>query len=353
MTDTPDAPTPWRGPNAVRTVALVLCAAACSWYLLQELAALLRPLLIAVLLAYVVMPYHARLKRVMGTAVSLAVIASTVTGALLALAFVSYASVLELRDDIPELQTRARDLAQRAERAVTDHAPWLLPPDAGGKPVARVTEGAGQFVFVVLSLTANAALEAGVVALYLLFLLLEGARFPARVRKAYEPERAEQILHVAGQVNAAVVSYLKAKVRASLFLAVPVSVVLALCGVKFALLWGVLTFLCNFIPYIGSVVAYALPVGFAFLWFGPVWQPFAAAGLLLLCHVASASVIEPLVIGNAVGVSPLVILGSLALWGLLWGVPGMFLAVPLTVVAIIVMDQFEPSRAIARLLKGG
>jgi AI-2 transport protein TqsA len=192
-----------------------------------------------------------------------------------------------------------------------------------------------------------------VVALYLLFLLLEGARFPARVRRAYEPERADRILHVAGQVNAAVVSYLKAKVRSSLLLAVPVSVVLALLGVKFALLWGVLTFLCNFIPYIGSAVAYALPVGFAFLWFGPVWQPFAAAGLLLLCHGASASVVEPMLLGSAVGVSPLVILMSLGLWGLLWGVPGMFLAVPLTVVGIIVMDQFESSRPVARLLKGG
>lgn len=353
MSDTPDAPTEWRGPNAVRTVALALCAAACSWYLLQELAALLRPLLIAVLLAYVVMPYHARLRSLMGTAASLAVIASVATGALLALGLVSYASVLELRDDIPELQARAAELARRAEITIKELAPWLLPPDTGGKPFARVSEGASQYAVAFLSRSANAALEACVVALYLLFLLLEGSRFPARVRKAYEPERAERILHVAGQVNAAVVSYLKAKVRSSLFLAVPVSVVLAVLGVKFALLWGVLTFLCNFIPYIGSVVAYALPVGFAFLWFGPVWQPFAGAGALLACHVASASVIEPFVIGSAVGVSPLVILGSLALWGLLWGVPGMFLAVPLTVVAIIVMDQFEASRSIARLLKGG
>lgn len=352
MTDPPDAPAHWRAPNAVRTVSLVLCAGACSWYLLQELAALLRPLLIAVLLAYVVAPYHARLRRLVGTAASLAIIASAASGALLALGFVSYASTLELRDDIPELQARAGDLARRAESALADLAPWLLPPDTGEKPFQRVSERAGAFVVAVLSGSANAALEAAVVALYLLFLLLEGARFPGRVRGAYAPERAERILNVANQVNDAVVGYLKAKVRSSLLLAVPVALVLAVLGVKFALLWGLLTFLCNFIPYIGSVVAYALPVGFAFLWFGPVWQPFAAAGLLLACHAASASVIEPFVLGKAVGVSPLVILVSLALWGLLWGVPGMFLAVPLTVVAIIVMDQFESSRPIARLLKG-
>jgi AI-2 transport protein TqsA len=173
------------------------------------------------------------------------------------------------------------------------------------------------------------------------------------VRRAYPPARADEILKVAGQVNSAVVGYLKAKVKSSLILAAPVGLVLWLLGVKFALLWAVLTFLCNFIPYIGSVVAYTLPVGFAFLWFGFRWEPFAAAGLVLACHLASAGLVEPMILGNAVGLSPLVILGALAFWGLLWGIPGMVLAVPLTVVAVIVMDHFDDTRAVARLLRGG
>jgi AI-2 transport protein TqsA len=196
-------------------------------------------------------------------------------------------------------------------------------------------------------------IEACVVALYLLFLLMEGSRFPDRVRRAYTPERADEILQVAGQVNSAIVSYLKAKVKSSLVLAVPVGVVLWALGVKFALLWAILTFLCNFIPYIGSVIGYTLPIGFAFLFFGVRWEPITAAILLLLIHVGSASVLEPMIIGSAVGLSPLVILASLALWGLLWGIPGMFLAVPLTVVATIVMDHFDATRPISRLLKGG
>ena len=114
-----------------------------------------------------------------------------------------------------------------------------------------------------------------------------------------------------------------------------------------------LTFLCNFIPYIGAAVSYSLPVGFAFLLFGPAWESFVAAVLLLVCHGASASVAEPMIIGSAVGISPLVILGSARFWGLLWGIPGMFLAVPLTVVSILVMDHFEQTRAVARLLRGG
>ena len=205
----------------------------------------------------------------------------------------------------------------------------------------------------VLNSAADVLLEACVVALYLLFLLLEGSRFPDRVRRAYPRERAEAILDVAGQVSGAIISYLRAKVRSSLVLAVPVGLVLWAVGVKFALLWAILTFLCNFIPYIGSVVAYTLPVGFAFLLYGVRWEPVAAAVLVLACHVTSASVVEPMIIGKAVGLSPLVILASLAFWGLLWGIAGMFLAVPLTVVAMIVMDHFDSTRSVARLFRGG
>src|SRR5947207_627568 len=84
-----------------------------------------------------------------------------------------------------------------------------------------------------LNAVAATMVEAYVVGLYLLVLLLEASRFPDRVRTAYAPERAGEILHLAGQVNAAIISYLKAKVKSSLILAIPVGLVLWVLGVKF------------------------------------------------------------------------------------------------------------------------
>ena len=352
--DSPPAHRPrWRDLDTVRTVSYLVVAAAAGWYLMLQLAPILRPLMTAAFLAYVLMPYHSRLRHRVGTPASLGVIAGSAAAALVALAFAIYVSVLTLAEDLPKLQERAGELTVQAERALAANAPWALPEHDGKSSQTRANEQLGRLVRPLLNVAADAALEACVVALYLLFLLLEGSRFPDRIRKAYAPERADAILQVAGEVNSAVISYLKAKVKSSLVLAVPVGLVLWATGVKFALLWAVLTFLCNFIPYIGSVAAYALPTGFAFLWFGPAWPAFAAAALLLVCHVGSASVAEPTIIGNAVGVSPLVILGSLAFWGLMWGIPGMFLAVPLTAVSILVMDHFDATRPVARLLKGG
>jgi AI-2 transport protein TqsA len=351
-TNEPALPAKWRDPNTVRTVSFAVVAVAAGWYMLLQLAPVLRPLLVAVFLAYVLMPYHSRLRKSVGTPASIGILAGSTTGVLLLLAFLTYASVLALSDDMPRLQKRADELAVSVERLVATNAPWAANDENGKTQQVHVTNVLSNAMRTVLSLAGDTLLEACVVALYLLFLLLEGSRFPDRVRRAYSKDRADEILQIAGQVNSAVVSYLKAKVKSSLLLTVPVGVVLWVIGVKFALLWAILTFLCNFIPYIGSVVAYSLPVSFAFLWFGLHWEPFVAAVALMLLHVGSASVLEPMLIGNAVGVSPLVVLGSLAFWGLLWGIPGMILAVPLTVVAILVMGHFEQTRAISKLLRG-
>lgn len=343
----------WRDPTTVQTAALVVLAAAAGWFLLHELASLLRPLLIATFLAYIVLPYHLLLRQRVTGPVSIVLLAVFTAAVLVVVALTVYANVLLLNEELPGLQQRAIALAYGAEEWVAANAPWLLRASGDGSRVdPRLAERATQAARPILNAIAEALLESCVVAFYLLFLLLEASHFPDRVRRAYPADRAREILHLAGQVNSAIVSYLKAKAKSSLILAVPVGVVLAAFGVRFALLWAVLTFLCNFIPYVGSLVAYTLPVGFAFLQLPLDWVPIVLAGIVLLCHLGSASVIEPMVLGRAVGLSPLVILGSLAFWGLLWGIPGMFLAVPLTVVSVIVMGYFSFTQPLAKLLGG-
>lgn len=353
MSDPPAAPLRWRDPAAVRTAAVVVVAAAAGWWLLRELAPVLRPLLFAVVLGYTILPYHARLRKRVSGAASLALLGGAVAAVVAALGVAVYASAVGLAEDLPDLQKRAVGLLHGADDWVRANAPWALGSAPDGKVIEERLAGvAAGAATPVLGAAAGVLGEALVVGLYLVFLLVEAARFPDRVRAAYSPERADEILKLAGDVNAAIVSYLKAKVLSSLVIAVPVGVLLALFGVKFAVLWAVLTFLCNFIPYIGSVAAYCLPVGFAFLQLPVGWPPAVLALLVLACHLVSASVIEPTLLGKAVGLSPLVILGSLAFWGLLWGIPGMFLAVPLTVVAVIVMGHFDTTRPVARLLGG-
>jgi AI-2 transport protein TqsA len=351
MTDRHPDPRRARRRETIETIAHLAIITAVTWFLLQQLAAVLRPLLVAAFLAYVLMPYHSRLRRSVGSAASLLMLGGATAAAVVVLGFVTYASVLGLSEELPRLQHRAVELCRSADAFLGANAPWAQSHAEGEKAAeVRVAEQLTDAARPVLNGAGGALVEACAIALYLLFLLLGASRFPDKVRAAYAPDRAAEILQIAGEVNAAIVGYLRVKVKSSLFLAVPVGVVLAAFGVKFAVLWGLLTFLCNFVPYVGSVVAYTLPVGFAFLQLDVDWRPFAVAALLLGCHAGSAAVVEPMLIGNAVGLSPLMILASLAFWGLLWGIPGMVLAVPLTVVTLIVLHHFEPTRAVAEML---
>jgi AI-2 transport protein TqsA len=341
-----------RGFRTLRTTAYAVIVVVGSWYLLGQLKAVLRPLLMAVFVAYVLMPYYGRLRKKLPAMLALALLGGLVVGVFAVVAAAVTSNLIDLTDRAPELRGRAVELIRDMTTRVRT-LPFVPKETDGGPPPEQVlTERLADEALSLLNVVAVGIPEVLATGLYLMFLLLESARFPERVRKAYPAERAEHILDVFGRINAAIISYLKAKVYSSAVVAIPVGVMLAVGGVRFAVLWAVLTFVCNFIPYIGSAVAYTLPVGFAFLQFGPSAPPVVLAVLLAAVHLVSASVVEPMLLGRAVNMSPLVILAALTLWGVLWGLPGMFLAVPLTVVLRIVLENLEITRPVARLLGG-
>lgn len=343
----------WRDPVLLRAAAYTVVTLAGAWWLLGQLAGILRPLFLAVLISYVLLPYYARLRRNrVPAALALGVLVGAAAGVLAILALIVSGSLLELSGEIQPLRDRAVELSRTIAAFVDEHVPWLnAPPTPGQPPDQALSDLAAVLAQDAARLAGGGVLEAAATGLYLLFLLLGAEKLPGKVRAAYPPEEAEAILHVAGRVNAAIISYLKAKVKASLALAVPATILFAVFDVRFALLWGILTFLCNFIPYIGSVIAYVLPVGFAFLQFGLGVPAVMVAVLLLGLHVATASLVEPLLIGKAVGLSPLVILAALAVWGSLWGLPGMFLAVPLTAMVKLVLENIELTRPWTKLME--
>jgi len=348
----PTDPTRWASISTLRMGAYAVIIAAGSWYLLGQLASVLRPLLLAAFLGYVLMPYYNRLRKHVPVPVAIVVLVGGTTLVLLGLVAVITGNLYDLTEQWPKLQGKVFAWTYRISDWVYS-LPMVGPKADGARPPEKlvadtITDGLLKLLdFVRVGLP-----EAFAAGLYLLFLLLESTRFPERVRRAYPEERAERILDIFGRINAAIISYLKAKVKSSLMLAMPVGLLLLAFDVPFALLWTVLTFVCNFIPYIGTVVAYALPVVFAFVQFDAGTRAIMLAIVLLAFHIVSATLIEPMWIGRAVGLSPLVILAALSMWGLLWGLPGMFLAVPLTVVLKIAFENIEITRPLGRMLSG-
>jgi len=343
----PDRPFPM---PPVRAAAYITVLVVSGWFLLGELRMVFRPLLFAILSAYALMPVYLRLRRVMSTSVAVSVLSAAVVTVFAAVAISVTANALTLAEE--ESTWRQRALGRVREVSDWVHGfSFVAPVPPGQTPPEQVFAGRltdeviGQLKAVAVGLP-----EVFAAGLYLLFLLVESARFPGRVNRAYSAEKAANILTVFHKINAGIISYLRAKVGSSLLLAVPVGVILAAFGVPFAVLWAAVTFVCNFIPYLGSVIAYSLPVAFAGVEFGFTPQLALVSGLVFAVHLLGAAVVEPLILGRAVGLSPLVILAALSVWGILWGVPGMFLAVPLTVVLKIVFENFPSTRPVALLL---
>ncbi len=209
------------------------------------------------------------------------------------------------------------------------------------------------FQLLTASATAVAALvgQAGLVAVYVLFLFLEERIFAKKLRALFpDSERRRRIKGMLSQLVGDVRAYVGVKSLASLIVAMPCYLLMSAAGLDFASFWGLLIFILNFVPNIGSAVATILPSVLAFLQFDDVGRALFVAGGIWMFQFLVAYVIEPRLIGRSVNLSPLVVILSLVLWWALWGVPGMFLCVPIMVSLMILCAQFPRTRPIAIIM---
>jgi predicted PurR-regulated permease PerM len=334
--------------------AAILCASG-GWYLLKELGPLLRPLILAVFLAYTILPAHRALGRRVHSKLAGPLLALLVAALVLGVSAVIYTNLVDLKLELPRLIERAQELVERMRSWGRGHLPaWAF--DAVPDPARAEAETTARLKALASGLVNTAAgffAEALVVGFYLVFLLLEVHGFPSRVRGGFSPDQAEGLLTIIRSINEAMTSYLRAKVLSSLVTALPVVIILWAFGVSFPGMWGILAFVGNFIPYVGSLIALVLPALLAFLELDPLWKPLVVLALLLLVQFVSNNFIETRLTAQAVDLSPLVVLVALAFWGLCWGAVGMVLAVPLTVMLKIVWENVALTRPLARLMAEG
>ena len=128
-----------------------------------------------------------------------------------------------------------------------------------------------------------------------------------------------------------------------------VTLFLSLLGVDFPILWGLLAFLLNFVPNIGSVIAAIPPVLLAYVQLGGWSATFVIFGFLII-NIVIGSFIEPRYLGKGLGLSPLVVFISLVFWGWVLGPIGMLLSVPLTITAKLALEANPNTNWIAILL---
>ncbi len=189
-----------------------------------------------------------------------------------------------------------------------------------------------------------------IVFVFVIFILAGRDKLPARIAAALAEDRALYVNRMVASINRQIQKYLAVKTVVSLLTGLLTTCILLLFGVDFALLLGLLTFILNYIPSIGSIIATVLAVLIAFFQFGNSLVPVWILILLGLVQTAIGNFLDPKLMGRSLDLSPLLVIFALIFWGWLWGIAGMFLAVPLLAVVKIIFENVPSLKFLAVLM---
>ncbi|WP_321394628.1 AI-2E family transporter [Emcibacter sp.] len=207
------------------------------------------------------------------------------------------------------------------------------------------------FITNIASTMVTLAGNASLILIYLLFLILEQKFFAQKLdallrHTSYDKTVRDILEHVQEDVE----KYVAIKTFTSVLTGLACYMVLYFVGVDFAEFWAFIIFLLNFIPTVGSLLAVIFPTLLSLIQFDSLSPFLIVITTLSTIQFSIGNVLEPKLMGSSLNLSPLVVMLSLALWGSIWGITGMFLSVPFTVILMIIFSQFDSTRPVAILL---
>jgi len=304
------------------------------------------PILLAAFLAFVCLPFtNALIRRGVSRTPSILIVVFAAILCVVSLCLVVGNSVTEFTNDLTSYQSRIDDLRERGRSWLEGHGVRV-----GKREFAEVFN-AGALLRLVASTASGVIASASnvfVVLLIVIFVLFEAHHLPEKLRRARGDPKAS--LEQYDQIRDSVYQYLQVKTLVSLATGILVALLNFAAGVDFPILWGLVAFLFNFVPSIGSIIAAVPAVLLALVLHGPGTAALVGGGYLAI-NTVIGNIIEPRIMGGTLGLSPLVVLLSLFFWSWVLGPVGMLLSIPLTMIVKIVCEH-DPSLAGVSVLLG-
>jgi predicted PurR-regulated permease PerM len=312
---------------------------------LKVAAPLLVPAALAIFLAITLMPAVSWLqRRRVPTLAAILLVVLTTFAALGGIISIATQSINQIRLAFPRYQTQLMAMLEKASGAlrqrgldfpVTFDTDWISP--------ARVMDFASGALVGLAGFMTSVTL----VLILTIFILIEANGFPAKIRAALRLPDLDlgRFTKIADEVQ----RYLAMKTVISLATGLLAGVWVWVLGLDFPIFWGMIAFLLNYVPNVGSIIAAVPPILLALVQLGPKGAALTAAGYLVV-NMVLGNMIEPNLMGRRLGLSPLVVMLSLVFWGWAWGAIGMLLSVPLTMIIRIMLENTEDQRWIAVLL---
>jgi predicted PurR-regulated permease PerM len=323
------------------TAILLLTAVHVAWPVLA-------PVVFALFIIALVWPLQSalqrRIPRLLGVVVTVLVVAVVLAAVVTAMTWGFSRAARWLIADAARFQAMYQQAAEWLEGhgfAVTGVFGDLLTPGrmlGTVQAVAARLQTISSFAIVTLVFTILGLLEVDLVA--------------AKLRALPNQAIAARLISAARDTGTKLQTYMLVRTVMSLITGALVAGLAAAAGLPLAVEWGVIAFALNYIPFIGPFVATVFPTLFSVAHFGSWEVPLALFCGFNAIQFVVGSYLEPRIAGNALSVSPFVVLLAVFLWSFLWGLPGAFIGVPIVIAALTVCAQFDGSRWVATLLAG-
>ncbi len=333
---------------------LLILALPLVFYVLMVLSFIFIPLVLAIFIALLFMPMmRAFSRRKVPKAISLIVVLLVITSTIFVSVKVIQLSGKEFTNDQSELYQkidqrigdRVVPLAESMGIDTRSHESTIKSIFMDQKINDIIYENFGA-TFGLVRKTVTLIL----LTIFFLVLLLAGSLNFKDILQETMFEHNTRAIKTFMTIERSIVKFLKVKFLMSFFTGLGFFVVCLVFDISFPLFWGLLAFAINFVQMIGSVISTVLAGLWALL---ELESPGSALGAILLftsVQVVFGSILEPILMGKSFSINIVTVLVMLMFWGFLWGVPGLILSIPITVLLKTIMEQFSNTRLIAKLM---
>jgi len=313
------------------------------FYMLIAAKIFLYPLALGVLFALLLLPVTSRLER-WGLPRIIANLIGLVLGGgmIFGVVFFLYRQLGALLQELPNIKEQALSNLRDLIGSVAGGIGMKVTPELEStlfNNFEGVLRGTGDPLGQVLNATGNTVLAIGLMPVYVFMFLYYRDKF-ARFLMMLVPDNTQELGRtVLEKVSMVTTRYMTGMSAVVLILSVLNSVGFLLIGLQYAILMGVIAAICNIIPYFGTIIGYSIPFGFAFLTGTGFDLAFAVLIQFFIIQFSENNIITPNILGGMLRINPFfIILGVLA-GGMVWGLPGMFIIVPVLAMLKVVCDH--------------
>ena len=340
-----------KGPDrrVTSNILLTIITIFIAGVILRLASSVFIPILIAVFLAYLMDPMVTVMRKIHVPVVVAVVIAGVIfMGAFTVFSYILYDNSLAFARKIPTYQNAfirmLRDLADRIQIATHNLLDLSILDELRRIPI-------GSIVLSTLGSVANVVADFLLIFFFSLLILAGKYGATRKLLRSFPRKEAKKITLILVHIDRDLRKYIGIKSFVSIVVGVTSGLALGLFRVEFAVVLGFLTFVLNFIPFLGSIIAVFLPVLIALIQFASLARALWILLVLVILQNLVAQLLEPKLVGSGLRITIPVVFFSLFFWGWLWGAPGVLLAIPMTTSVKIVMEDIPGLRPFALLLE--